>query len=470
MRSRASYTQGDYMRFLRCDGVDRRELLHVGGLTALGLSVSDWISHRSAHAAAGQALPVRAQSCILIWLDGGPSHLDTFDLKPNAPSEVRGPFSPIATRVPGVQISEQLARTADVMSHVAVIRSMTSPLGEHNFASHYLLTGYQPNRALVYPSLPAVLSHFQSGDTSGRAAAGNRVVPRNTRALPSNIAIARPNDMLGAGYLPDSTLPFVIDGDPSRPDFKVRDLSPAAGLKEPRLTRRQTFRNAVDQFSRKMEIGRERLGEQDSSFDQAFRLVQSPQARDAFDLEREHDATRNRYGRHAIGHGCLMARRLVEAGAKFVTVTDRGWDTHEDIYLRLKEGFTGGSAGKVPKLDQAYSALIADLADRGLLDTTLVILMGEFGRTPKLNLRGGRDHWPGAFSVALAGGGIAGGRVVGQSDTHGERPAERPVSPADLSRTLYHLVGIDGDKELTTPDGRPIQINRDGALIEEVLS
>ena len=165
-----------------------------------------------------------------------------------------------------------------------------------------------------------------------------------------------------------------------------------------------------------------------------------------------------------------MARRLVEAGAKFVTVTDRGWDTHEQLFTRLKEGFTGGSVGKIPKLDSAYSSLISDLADRGLLDTTMVILMGEFGRTPKLNPRGGRDHWPRAFSAALAGGGIRGGQVVGKSDAHGERPADRPVTPADLARTIYSQIGIDPDQELSTSDGRPVQINRDGTIIHELVS
>jgi uncharacterized protein (DUF1501 family) len=199
-------------------------------------------------------------------------------------------------------------------------------------------------------------------------------------------------------------------------------------------------------------------------------LIASPEARDAFAVERESDRARARYGRHQLGQSCLMARRLVEAGAKFVTVTDRGWDTHENLFNRLKEGFTGGSVGKIPKLDVAYSALIEDLSQRGLLDTTLVIVMGEFGRTPKLNPRGGRDHWPRAFSVALAGGGIRGGQVVGKSDSHGERPADRPVTPADLARTIYHSLGIDAAKELHTSDGRPVQINRDGSLIGELIA
>ncbi|QDV44820.1 hypothetical protein Enr13x_46910 [Stieleria neptunia] len=446
----------------RCDGVHRRELLHVGGLSALGIGVSDWLMARQVRAESNATEQIddsaTAQSCILIWLDGGPSHLDLFDLKPDAPAEIRGPFSPIPTNVRGIEVCEQLPQTAAMMDKVALVRSMTSPLGEHNFASHYLLTGYKLNRALTYPSMPAVQKHLSQSQT----------------AIPTNIAIAKPNGMIGSGYLPESTMPFIVQGDPSRPEFRVQDLELPVGMTPDRLTRRRRFRNAVDELTRQTETrladsARSESAQSDSAFDQAFRLVQSPQARAAFDLQQESQRDRNRYGRHLIGHGCLMARRLVEAGAKFVTVTDRGWDTHEDIYLRLKEGFTGGTAGKIPKLDQAYSALLNDLSERGLLDSTLVILMGEFGRTPKLNPRGGRDHWPGAFSVALAGGGIVGGQVIGKSDAHGERPAERPISPADLVRTLYHLIGIDGDLELNTADGRPVQVNRDGTVIGDLI-
>ena len=442
----------------RCDGVCRRDVLHVGGLSAFGLGVSDWLTARQAIAgpvdSAAIESGVKAKSCILIWLDGGPSHLDLFDLKPDAPSEIRGPFAPISTNVSGIEVCEQLPRTASLMDKVALVRSMTSPLGEHNFASHYLLTGYKPTRALTYPSIPSVQKFLSKSDSP----------------IPSNVAIARPNAMIGCGYLPESTMPFVVDGDPSKPDFRVKDLEMASGMTGTRLIRRREFRNAVDALSRETEEHLAKTGDSDSAFDQAFRLVQSPEARAAFDLQQESQSVRNRYGRHLIGHGCLMARRLVESGAKFVTVTDRGWDTHEDLYLRLKEGFRGGAAGKIPKLDQAYSALLGDLSDRGLLDSTLVILMGEFGRTPKLNQRGGRDHWPGAFSVALAGGGILGGQVIGKSDSHGERPADRPVSPADLVRTLYRLIGIDGDLELNTSDGRPVQVNRDGNVIDDLIA
>lgn len=432
----------------RCDAVTRRDVLHVGGLTAFGLTLSDWLNLRAQ--GAESSLP-RATSCILIWLDGGPSHLETFDPKPNAPTEVRGPFGPIATSVAGIQISEHLARTATQLDKIAIVRSMTSTLGEHNFASHYLLTGYKPTPALVYPGMPSVMTQLRG----------------NHKTLPLNIALQRPNAMAGPGYLDQSTSPFVVQGDPSRPDFQVQDLSSAGILSKQRLQRRQSMRRAVDQLAKGMEASE--LPANDS-FEQAYRLLASTRARDAFDLTKETPDTRGRYGRHQLGQSCLMARRLIEAGAGFVTVTDRGWDTHEELDLRLRQGYTGGSVGKIPKLDVAYSALIEDLHQRGLLESTLVMVMGEFGRTPKLNPRGGRDHWPRAFSVALAGGGVRGGQVIGSSDAHGERPTDRPVTPSDLARTVYHLLGISGEHELHTGDGRPVQINRDGSVIDELIA
>ncbi len=443
------WPDGDEMRqdlpYRRCDGIARRDALRVGGLTAFGLSLSQWFQQR-ANAASPAAT---AESCILIWLDGGPSHLETFDLKPDAPQEVRGPFQPISTNVAGIQIGEHFERTANVMDKLAIIRSMTSTLGEHNFASHFLLTGYKPSPALVYPGMPSVVTKMLGGAT----------------AIPNNVAIQRPNAMAGRGYLGQGTSPFVVEGDPSKPEFRVKDLTASVVLSSERRDRRRSFREQVDQMAGTAET----MGA-DASFEQAYRLISSAEARNAFDLQRESESIRSRYGRHALGQSCLMARRLIEAGTKFVTVTDRGWDTHEDLYLRLREGYTGGKVGKIPQLDVALSALIEDLDDRGLLDSTMVLVMGEFGRTPKLNPRGGRDHWPRAFSVALAGGGIRGGQVVGKSDSHGESPADRPVSPADLVRTVYHALGISGDHELHTDDGRPVQVNRDGSLIDELIS
>jgi hypothetical protein len=432
----------------RCDGINRREFLRVGTLSALGLSLADALRLRAP--AAGSD---RLANCILIWLDGGPSHLDTFDLKPDAPAEVRGEFKPISTKVPGVHICEHFSRLAGQMDKVCLIRSLTSELGEHNFGSHYLLTGYKPSPVLDYPSYGSVVAHCRAGKP----------------VLPSYIAIPHPSPQASNGYLPGATRPFAVGGDPSRPDFAVRDLEAPSGLTPTRLERRRDFLADLDRLSRQIEDSAPRQA-RDAQFEQAYRLISSREAKKAFDLGQEKPAVRQKYGNHRVGQSCLLARRLVEAGCPFVTVTDAGWDTHVQIYRELKEGYVGGYAGKIPRLDQALSALLEDLADRGLLRETLVLVMGEFGRTPKLNAANGRDHWPRAFSVLLAGAGVKAGQVIGQSDARGESPLERPVSPASLARTIYMLLGIDPDLELRTADGRPVRVAPEVEAISECLA
>jgi hypothetical protein len=400
----------------RCDGITRRNFVRVGGLSAFGLGMADLLALRSAAAepaplAAASGTPQRAfptartakaSRAILIWLDGGPSHLETFDLKPDAPREVRGPFQPIATSVPGIQICELLPKLATRMQHAAIVRSVTSPLGEHNLGTHYLLTGYPPTPALEYPAIGSVVAHLDTAE----------------RTLPSHIAV--PNFGVGGkrysgnGYLPLATRPFEVGGDPSKPDFRVRDLDFYPSLSAERVDRRRQYLEQLEQFG----------GEQSTAgkpFEQAYRLIASQAAREAFDLSKEPAAARAKYGPRTIGQSTLLARRLIEAGVPFVTVNYPGWDTHQNLYTSLKEGFTGAKVGVglIPSLDLALSALLDDLLGRGLLSETLVVVMGEFGRTPKLNTLGGRDHWPRVFSVLLAGGGIAGGQVIGASDATG---------------------------------------------------
>ena len=443
----------------RCDGVTRRDFVRVGGLSALGLGLADLF--RSRHAAAANELaPSKARSCILIWLDGGPSHLETFDLKPDAPSEVRGPFRPISTAVPGTQICELLPRTTQMLDQIAIIRSMTSPLGEHNFGAQYLLSGYKPSPVIDYPSFGSVVA--QMHDERG--------------TLPSNIAVPSfrvgGGRLSGQGFLPEQTRPFSVGGDPAKPDFRVRDLDLYPAITANRLDRRRNFLNAFDRFHRGTEESNEQSSESsDPAFEQAYRLVTSVEAKQAFDLASEPATMRQRYGMGTIGQSCLLARRLVERGVPFVTVNNPGWDTHQNAYTRLKEGYTGAKVpvGLIPSLDMAFSALVEDLQQRGLLDQTLIVVMGEFGRTPKLNVSGGRDHWPRVFSVAMAGGGVTGGQVVGSSDSVGEGPKDRPVTPSDLACTIYTLLGIDPKHLLHTSDGRPIQVNRDGQLIRELV-
>jgi hypothetical protein len=441
-------SQNAYLQ--RCDGVTRRDLLRVGGLTAFGLGLGDLFRLQRAAVASGAAAPAaKAKACVLIWLDGGPSHLETFDLKPEAPVEVRGPLEAIPTKLPGVAISECLPNTAAMMDKVAVIRSMTSPLGEHNFGTHYLMTGYKPTPVVEYPMFGSVLAHV-------------RAQRAQTSVLPPNIAVpdfgVGGAKFTGGGYLPTSTRPFSVGSDPAKPDFQVRDIDFYKGLDLNRLDRRRSFVNALNGFSQSVDDASVTISDPD--LERAFRLISSPEAKTAVILEEEPQSVRARYSNKSIGQSCLVARRLVERGVPFVTVNNRGWDTHGDLYTRLKEGYTGAKVGVglIPSLDLALTALMGDLDDRGLLDETLIVVMGEFGRTPKLNTAGGRDHWPRVFSVALAGGGVRGGQVIGSSDSVGEGPKDRPVTPSDLSATIYTLLGIDPHLELHTSDGRPIRV------------
>jgi hypothetical protein len=431
----------------RCDGVSRRDFLHLGALAPLGLSLAGALRLQA------QSAPntARAQACILIWLDGGPSHLDTFDLKPDAPSEVRSPFKDIATSIPGLRICEHLPRTAPLMRHIALIRSVTHELGNHDTGTRFLLTGHRPTPALEYPSLGSIVARLRTSDSP----------------MPPYIAI--PNDAVGgdsnaarSGYLPGAYSAFSIGKDPS----KVQDLHPPPGITFERHEHRRLMLAKMDKFSREVEEG-PATRNRDAFYEQAYRLIGSAEAKNAFALGQEPAAVRERYGSSRIGSGCLLARRLVEAGSRFVTVVDSGWDTHQQIARELPDSRFPGS-GKLPSLDRAYSALIDDLRQRGLLDSTLVVLMGEFGRTPKLNALGGRDHWPRAGFACLAGGGVQGGRVIGATNPFGEYPVDRPVTPPDLAFTLLQLLGIDPSRELTTPDGRPMKLLSEGSFIHEV--
>jgi len=448
----------------RCDGISRRDFLRVGGLAALGLGLGDFF-HLQRAFAGNNTLIAKAKSCILIWLDGGPSHLETFDPKPDAPQEVRGPLKTIPTNVTGVRISECLERTAAIMDKIAIIRSMTSPLGEHSLGTQYLMTGYKPTPALEYPTFGATVAYVRSQNSqniSGDALS----------ALPPNIAVPNFTDQLsGNGYLPSATRQFSVGGDAKRSDFKVRDLDFYQGIDITRLSRRKQFVNALNEFSSAKDAGATTVS--DPELERAYNLITSSEAKAAFTLSEEPQEVRQRYGTggvNGIGLSCLLARRLVERGVPFVTVNHTGWDTHQDIF-RLKERYPTDKNAHLPSLDRAFSALIQDLTDRRMLDETLVVVMGEFGRTPKINSQGGRDHWPNVFSVMLAGGGVQGGQIIGSSDALGEFPKARPVTPSDLSATIYTLLGIDPSLELHTRDGRPVRVAPDGAkVVSEIIA
>jgi hypothetical protein len=419
-------------------------------LSALGLSLTDLLRFQASAAASNGS--TKSTSCILLWLDGGPSHLDTFDPKPESPSEVRGQFRAIPTAIPGVQICEHLPRTAGAMRHVALVRSLTHELGNHDTGTRFLLTGHRPTPSLDYPSLGSLVAHHHGF-------AG---------AMPPYAAI--PNDSIGgdstagrAGYLPGAFSAFNVGSDPAR----VRDLHAPDGVSFARSEHRREMLRKMDAFSRQVEEG-PATQNRDAYYEQAYRLLASPEAKAAFDLSREKPAIRDGYGRSRLGTGCLLARRLIEAGSRFVTVVDTGWDTHQQIFRELPDSRFPGS-GKLPNLDRAYAALLDDLHQRGLLESTLVVLLGEFGRTPKLNALGGRDHWPRAGFVCLAGGGVKGGQLIGATDASGEAPIERPVGPPDLACSILRLLGVDPTRELTTPSGRPVKILDEGSFISELV-
>jgi hypothetical protein len=429
----------------------RRDVLRVGVLSALGLGLDDLFRLRAA-ARAAEAPPVRARSCVLIWLAGGPSHLDTFDPKPDAPKDVRGEFQPIETAVPGLRISEVYPDLAKMMDRTVLIRSVTSPEADHDRAAHHLLTGYRPSPALVYPSHGSVVAKVREGSRAG--------------TLPPSVAVPDAPLFASSGYLTPAYDPFSVGGDPNAPGFRVRDLTPPDRLTLARLERRRAMVGRLDAFSRGLSstpLTRAR----DEFSDQAYELLTSTTAQDAFRLEDEPEPARERFGRTTLGQSCLLARRLVERGVAFVTINDRrdgplGWDTHVQNFPTIKNTLA-------PPINQGVSALLADLAERGLLDTTLVVMMGEFGRTPKINGNAGRDHHGRANSVLLVGGGLPGGVVLGRTDDTGDSPADRPVTPADLAATIFTLLGIDPNSRLTTPDNQPIRLVDGGEAIGELL-
>lgn len=464
---------------IRCDGVTRRNFVRVGGLTALGLGMGNFFQLQRAVAASPRAnstTNAKAKSCILIWLDGGASHLDTFDPKPKAPSEVRGPFNSIGTNLPGVRISEHMPQTARILDKLALVRSVTSPFGVHNFAMQYLMTGHKPTPALEYPTMASVVAHMRG----------------QTGVLPSNITIpdliSRDGATIGNGFLPNSTKHFSLGSDPGKVNYKVRDLDFYQGLDIARLDRRRNIVNAMNEYGDLKSKGK---GPTDPDLERAYNLIASEKAKAAFNLDEEPPKVRERYtfdpranlpasrtgpsgGGNNIGQQCLLARRLVERGVPFVTVNNTGWDNHTNLatYANRNPGDPGSAShALIPGLDKALSALIGDLADRGMLEDTLVLVMTDFGRTPKINSAGGRDHWPNCFSIAMAGGGVKGGQVIGESDALGEFVNDRPITPADLSSTIYTLLGIDPGHELHTPDGRPVRVAPLGSkVIKELIA
>ena len=462
-----------------CEGIGRRDFIQLGVGTVLGCGMLDLMRMRcDAAVAAGKVSPDEVR-CILLWLDGGPSQLETFDPKPDAPLEIRGEGTAIKTSVPGIQYSNFVPRLARVADKVTIVRSICHNDANHGGGNHYMLTGtpspFPTSCASVisfHPSIGSVVSHFRS----------------NRSKLPSYMALPSQQRSAGPNFLGPRHAPFVIGGDPNKGDFQVRDMVLPPDISAGRARTRHELREALDRMRRFHDAAAEDPAVSfDTHYEQACDTLSSPHAQEAFDIGREPDEVRDLYGRTSLGQRLLLCRRLIEAGVPFVTCNNAGWDHHGWIFPILKGEMVANpaSAANAHDMDQALSALLIDLDRRGLLDTTLVLCLGEFGRAPDLKQNrpsAGREHWPHAMSVLMAGAGVPGGHVVGATDKHAAYAVENVYSPEDFAATVYSKMGIDPKTELHTADGRPVPIvggvsraratkkGRGGQIIKEVFA
>lgn len=424
----------------------RREFLRVGVVGSLGLTLGDFLAMQ---ARADQKNYVSkegvAKSVIQIVLPGGMAHQESWDPKPDAPLEYRGPFGVAKTKLPGVVFSENFRNLALVADKMTVIRSIAGKEADHGRASYTMFTGYRKSPAIEHPAMGAVVSH--------------EFGPR--KDLPPYVAVPTASEYGGTGYLGSQFGPFGIGSDPARGTYQVRDLSLPTGVDDRRFNTRREMREVVDDHFRYQAGKAEALDAMDEFYRRAYAMISSPQARAAFDISKESASTRAKYGNTDAGPRFLLARRLVEAGVRFVTVSYGGWDMHAGIENAMRR--------QAPGLDSALAGLIRDLDDRGLLDSTIVLVTSEFGRTPKINASAGRDHFPRVFSLAVAGGGFKKGQVFGSSNSTASEPEENPVRVEDVLTTVYHQLGINADKELMAPGGRPIEIIDDGEVVKGLL-
>jgi hypothetical protein len=432
-----------------CEGSNRREFIRIGSLGLAGLTLPTLLQANAASAKKKE--PIDNLSVIFMWMQGGPSHIDTFDPKPNAPSDIRGEFSVIPTNIPGVQISEHLPMMAKNLDKYSIIRSGYSYNGSHGVADAYMLTGWRFNPSTVYPTYGAVMSR-ELGYRNGMppyVQLGNSIDQRFGGGLP--------------GYAGSEHNPFIIQEDPSKADFSIDGVSLPNGLTSSRFGRRERMLQKLDNWQKKIETKGNDVGAMNSFYDKAFSMVTSPAAKRAFDLSQEPVKVRERYGMNKFGQSCLLARRLVESGVRFINVTMGGWDTHANNFKTLKDR-------NLPTIDQSWSALLEDLQTRGMLEKTMVIWLGDFGRTPKINSAAGRDHWAGSTVFCMGGGGMKVGSVIGKSDANAEQPVTPPIQIEDIAATLYTILGIPVDKHYVAPDGRPFRINLNGKVVNEILA
>jgi hypothetical protein len=433
-----------------CDGLRRRDFLHAGSLSFLGLGLPQFLGLK----ALGAVDTSKDVNCIMLFLVGGPSHIDTWDMKPNAPIEIRGPYKPIKTNVPGMEISENFPRMAKHADKYAIVRGVYHTAAAVHDTGHQMMqTGRLFQGGIEYPHIGCVLSKLKG--------------PKGD--VPPHVLLPRPIGNTGgnmphgqsAGFLGKTFDPFVLNADPSDPNFKVPDMLPPDYLSALRVDRRRNWREMIDRTVSKFETSQDaRL--LDATFHQAYTLMSSQKAREAFELAKEPEAVRQKYGMNRFGQSCLLARRMIEAGVRFVTINmfetvfdEITWDIHGSkpfSPISCYRDLVG------PMFDMAYSSLLEELQDRRLLDNTMIVAMGEFGRTPKVNPAGGRDHWPQCWSILMSGGPIKGGQVVGSSDDIGAMPKDRPTTPAEVAATIYKGLGISPELELPGAQGRPIPL------------
>lgn len=428
-------------------GTSRRDFMYVGLMGGLGLTLPDMLRLQAAQAIAEvETFKPVADSIIHIYLPGGMAQHESWDLKPFASPDYRGPYTPIKTSIPGEYVGEKFQNIAKIMHKLTVIRSMTHGEAAHERGTHNMFTDYRPSPAIKFPSFGSVIAHEQGSRNS----------------LPPYVAVPgvfAPDQ--GTGYMSSAYGPFALGSDPADKNFAVRDLLSPKDIDDKRFDRRRSLLNIVDDHFRTVEKS-DAITAMDSFYQAAYGLISSSQAREAFDLAKESDKLRDEYGRNTAGQRFLLARRLVEAGVRMVSVNYGSWDHHSNI--------KGAFDGQSPSFDQAFARLIRDLDERGMLKKTLVMVSSEFGRTPKINGTNGRDHWPRVFSVAMAGGGVKEGYIHGASDPLGGEPDRDAVGPEDLAKTMYRLLGINAEKRIMADGTRPIDIVNGGRILSEVIA
>lgn len=428
-----------------CAGIDRRHFLQIGTLAGLGVSLPTLLAARQAAAKEGRT--TKDVNCILIWTQGGTSHHDTFDPKPDAPASVRGEFKAIDTAIPGIKFTEVCSRMAKEANRFAVLRSWNPGNGSHGVADAYVMSGHRFNPAVTYPCYGSIVSH-QKGFRNALppfVQLGDNIDHRNGGGFP--------------GYLGLEHSPFMLLADPSAKDFVVRDITPPKGVDLDRIARRRAMLDTIDELQTPSKVQPAAYRALDEHIEAALNMITAPETKRAFMLDDERPETRDAYGRNKFGQSALLARRLIESGARFVTLTDNGWDTHQNNFTSLKDK-------KMPPVDQALPQLLIDLEERGLLDTTLVVWLTDFGRTPKINSASGRDHWASAGFAIMAGAGVPGGAVLGRTDDEGGVALDDEYHTEDIAATIYSKLGIPLDLITYTPDGRPMRLN-EGRVIRE---